>query len=316
MNSSESENKMVLGENKVVHYALQLLALSLLLIMCFRIIEPFLTLLIWGSVLAIALYPVYKGLSKKLKGRNALPAVLITVLNLVIIIGPAAWLLFATVREVAELGSAYRSGQFSIPAPAEKIKDWPVIGSTVFKYWTDASNNLGALIVEHRDQVKSVLLKALELLSSTAQGILLLAGSIIIAGVLLAYAKPAAAFARALLVHLTGKAGNALTDSAELTVRSVVKGILGVAVIQAMLAGIGFVVAGIPLAGLWTLVCLILAIVQVGLLPVSLGVIIYIWSEGTTTTAVLLTIWMVLVGIVDNILKPILLGQGAPAPWW
>ena len=85
MNSSESENKMVLGENKVVHYALQLLALSLLLIMCFRIIEPFLTLLIWGSVLAIALYPVYKGLSKKMKGRNALPAVLITPAPMVVV---------------------------------------------------------------------------------------------------------------------------------------------------------------------------------------------------------------------------------------
>ena len=69
-----------------------------------------------------------------------------------------------------------------------------------------------------------------------------------------------------------------------------------------------------PFAGLWTLVCLILAIIQVGLAPVSIGVIIYIWSTADTLTAILLTIWMVLVGIMDNILKPIMLGKGAPAP--
>ena len=86
------------------------------------------------------------------------------------------------------------------------------------------------------------------------------------------------------------------------------------AVIQSILAGIGFVLAGIPFAGLWILVCLILSIVQVGILPVSVGVIIYIWSAADTLTATIFTIWMVLVGISDNILKPILLGKGAPAP--
>ena len=108
--------------------------------------------------------------------------------------------------------------------------------------------------------------------------------------------------------------GIEMTQLAEVTVRNVAKGILGVAFIQSMLAGVGFVLAGIPLAGLWIVISLVLAIVQVGILPVSVGVIIYIWGHGSTLTAILLTVWMLFVGVIDNILKPIMLGKGAPVP--
>ena len=98
------------------------------------------------------------------------------------------------------------------------------------------------------------------------------------------------------------------------TIRNVVKGILGVAIIQSSLALAGFLVAGIPYAGIWFFLCLVLAIVQIGILPVSIGVIIYIWSHGDSLTATLLTVWMAAVGLLDNVLKPILMGKGAPVP--
>jgi predicted PurR-regulated permease PerM len=301
-------------DNTVVHYSIQLLALALLLVWCFKILEPFITLFVWGAVLAITLYPMHSGLTNKLKGRNAWSAVLITVLLLAIIIGPAVWLLFATVGEFRDLGEAYRAGNFHIPPPTEKVKEWPLIGSTAYNYWSQASKDLTALVGEHSDQVKSVLLTLFDLLKNTGKGIVLFTLSIIVSGVMLAYAKPAGNFMKALLTKIAGKVGENMAESAELTVRNVAKGVLGVAVIQSILAGIGFVLAGIPFAGLWILVCLILAIVQVGLLPVSAGVIIYIWSSADTLTATLLTVWMLFVGVIDNVLKPILLGKGAPAP--
>jgi len=170
------------------------------------------------------------------------------------------------------------------------------------------------LITEHSEQVKVISLKFLDLLASTGKGIVLFTLAVVASGVLLAYAKPSGEFVKALFVKLMGNMGAEMTGLAEITVRNVAKGILGVAFIQSMLAGVGFVLAGIPLAGLWIVICLVLAIVQVGLLPVSVGVIIYIWSHGTTTTAVLLTIWMIFVGVIDNVLKPIMLGKGAPVP--
>src|SRR6187399_531838 len=130
--SSSSPNPEGTSRNPVVHYALQLLALALLLIWCFRIVEPFISPFVWGGVLAITLYPLHNSLTKRLKGRSIWSAVMITILMLLLIIGPAVWLLFATVDEVKELGNAYRSDALHIPPPAEKVKTWPIIGSTVY----------------------------------------------------------------------------------------------------------------------------------------------------------------------------------------
>jgi predicted PurR-regulated permease PerM len=173
---------------------------------------------------------------------------------------------------------------------------------------------LSGFISHHQEDAKNIVLGALGLLKNTGAGIVIFMVSIFISGFLLVYAESLAAFFRQLLIRIAGPTAESMTSVAALTVRNVAKGVLGVAVIQSILAGIGFVLAGIPFAGLWIIICLILAIVQLGLLPVSVGVIIYIWGHADTTTAVLLTIWMIFVGIIDNILKPIMLGKGAPAP--
>ena len=105
---------------------------------------------------------------------------------------------------------------------------------------------------------------------------------------------------RKLFSRLIGHSRLDMAEVSVITIRNVVKGILGVAFIQAALAAGGFLVAGIPAAGIWALLCLILSIIQIGVLPVSIGIIIYIWSTGSTTSATLLTIWMILVGLSDN----------------
>lgn len=312
--TNDESNPGGTSQNPFISNAIQLLALSLLLIWCFHILEPFISLLVWAMVLAIALYPLHQILAKKLRGRNAWSATIITVLMVLLIIGPSVWLLMASVKELKELGQAYRAGEISIPPPPEKVKDWPVIGPQANELWSEASSNLSTLVSEHRDQVKKVLLTLFDLLASTSKGILLFMAAIIISGVLLAYAKPAGELAKALFIRIAGKYGDNMAEMAEVTVRNVAKGILGIAILQSLLAGVGLVIAGVPFAGLWILLCLILAIVQIGILPVSIGVIIYIWGSADTLTATLLTIWMILVGISDNILKPIMLGKGAPAP--
>jgi predicted PurR-regulated permease PerM len=93
-----------------------------------------------------------------------------------------------------------------------------------------------------------------------------------------------------------------------------VKGILGVAIIQTTMAALGFFIAGVPFAGLWTILCLILAIIQIGVGSIAIPVVIYMFSVSDTTTAIILAIWLGITLLADNILKPILLGRNAPAP--
>jgi predicted PurR-regulated permease PerM len=89
---------------------------------------------------------------------------------------------------------------------------------------------------------------------------------------------------------------------------------LGVALIQGLLAGMGFMIAGVPGAGVWAFLCIFLAIIQIGIAPVAIPVIIYMFYTASTMTAILLTIWLILVMVSDNFLKPVLLGRGAPVP--
>jgi predicted PurR-regulated permease PerM len=155
---------------------------------------------------------------------------------------------------------------------------------------------------------------ALGLLASTGAGVLQLIASIIITGIFLHYAEAGGVTIRKIFTRIAGDQGEHFAELSEVTIRNVVKGILGVAVIQSLLAAIGFVVAGVPFAGLWTVLCLVLAIVQIGVGPVVLGVVIYMFATADALTATLLMVWLILVSISDNILKPILLGRGAPAP--
>ena len=110
------------------------------------------------------------------------------------------------------------------------------------------------------------------------------------------------------------KMGAGFVELAHGTVRSVARGVVGISLIQSILFGIGAMVADIPLAGLWTFVAFILAIVQVGPGLVIIPVIIFAWSSMDTFSAAILTAYMVPVMLLDNVLKPIVMGRGLPVP--
>jgi len=314
MKSVNKQSEYGLFDNKVIHYALQLLALSLLIYFCFEIIKPFVTLLIWASVLAITLHPLHKRFTRLLKGRKWISAFVITLIMFLLIIGPATMLMLATADEFKVLSVAYTEGNLQIPPPSENVKDWPVIGNALFWLWTDASVNITGFITKHIETIKPYALRLLDLLSSVGMGILLLMASFLVAGFLLVYGESEAELANMFFSRLVGKQADAMQESVAITVRNVAKGVIGVAFIQGIMAGAGLLLAGVPLAGLWALIGMVLCIVQIGMMPVSIGVVIYIWSAADTTTAILLTIWMLFIGIIDNILKPIMMGIGAPAP--
>jgi predicted PurR-regulated permease PerM len=139
--------------------------------------------------------------------------------------------------------------------------------------------------------------------------------AIIIAGILLANSSGGNRTAHAITQRLADEKGADFADLAEATVRSVANGILGVAaLIQSLLAGLGFMVAGVPAAGLWALLCLILSLAQIGIAPVLIPIIIYLFYTADTFTAVAFLIWIIPLTLIDNILKPILLGRGVKTP--
>jgi predicted PurR-regulated permease PerM len=204
--------------------------------------------------------------------------------------------------------------EIKIPPPPDNIDTWPLIGKSLKREWYEVPENLKATLTRFQPQLKAISLWLLKTAMGTALGLVQFALSIIIAGIFMANAKGGGNMARDLFVRLAGERGADFADISTKIVRSVVKGILGVAIIQALLAGIGFLAAGVPGAGLWASLCLFLAIIQIGIFPVVIPVIIYIFYSADTFTAGLLTGWLILVSLLDNLLKPILLGRGAPVP--
>jgi predicted PurR-regulated permease PerM len=113
---------------------------------------------------------------------------------------------------------------------------------------------------------------------------------------------------------VAGNRGDEFAGVVNMTIGNVVKGILGVALIQAIITGLGFLFAGIPLAGLWTLLVFIFAVLQLPPAIIVVPIMAYMFSEKELTPAIIWTIYLMIAGLSDNILKPILLGKGAPVP--
>ncbi len=310
MDSEESKS----GVSPVILQAIRIGALAIILYYCYEIILPFLTPLLGGSIFAIALYPLHARITHWMKGRDNWSAIIITLVTLLTVILPAALFMLSTAGEFKDLATAYKAGKFSIPPPSITVKDWPLIGTKTYAYWSQASSDFQQLVNQHAEEIKNIMIRLFDMLASAGGGLIQLALSIIIGGVLLAYEASAGKFARSFFVSMAGKKGEEMVSVAKATVLNVAKGVIGVSAFQALLAGLGMVIAGVPLAGFWALVCMILAVIQIGVLPVSIGVIIYIWNTSDPLTASLLTVWMLIVGVIDNILKPYLMGKGSSIP--
>jgi predicted PurR-regulated permease PerM len=314
MNPSDKRSKEESYLELATDIAIRIGVLALLIAWCFQILRPFITLVIWGTIIAIAFYPVCAKLGNLLGNRIKTAASIMTAITLLLIILPSIQMVGSLVDGMTYLNDKIQSGEIKVPPPPENIDSWPVIGKPLKSSWHEASVNLKATLTRYAPQLKTISLRLLELAMSTAMGLLHFTLSVIIAGVLMANAKGGGNLVKDLFVRLAGERGNDFADSSTITIRNVVKGILGVAILQGFLAGIGFAVAGVPGAGVWAFLCLFLAIIQIGIAPVAIPVTIYMFYSADTLTAVVLMVWLILVMLSENFLKPILLGRGAPVP--
>ena len=314
MESNNSQHAMSIPFGKIVDTLIRLIVLFFLIGWCFTILNPFFLILIWAAVIAIAIYPLYNIFVKMFRKRKTLAAVVLTLLMLSILIIPS-WLVTQSLfDEVSHLRELNKQGALLIPPPGENTANWPSVTKPILDFWKLASENLESATVKYSTQLKSAGVWLLSAAAGIGTGIVQFVVSIIIAGVLLAYSDSVGSAATKIFLKLAGNNREDFATTTVITIRSVVKGILGVAVIQAVMAGLGFFIAGVPYAGVWTVGCLFFAVIQVGAAPIAIPVIIYMFSATDTLTAVLLAIWLGITLVSDNILKPLLLGRGAPAP--
>lgn len=298
----------------MIQLVIRLGLLALLIVWTFILIRPFVPILAWAVVLAVALNPVFILLAKILGGRPWLAAVILTLINLAILIGPATWLGLGAVEGIKDIAGQLNAGELVVPSPQQAIKTWPLVGPQLYELWDQASTNIRSVLREVVPYLKPIATTMLGLAGDAGLGTLMFLLSVVVAGFFFPYGSQLVAAGRGFLSRIVPEQSEHFLELAGATIRAVSQGVIGVAVIQALLAGIGFKLAGIPSAGLLAFAVMLLSIVQIGAAIVLLPAIVWIWFDKDIPTALLLTVFLGIVSVIDNILKPLVMGRGLTTP--
>jgi len=299
---------------QAIEIAIRLGVIFLILAWCLQILSPFISLVAWGGIIAVAIYKPFLKLVDKLGGRKKLAVTVTAIASIAVILIPVISLSSSLIESATTIGSQISTGKVHIPPPSESVHEWPLIGEKTYGVWHQASVDLSALLEKYPDQLTTVGKRLLGAAKGAGLGVLQFIISMLIAAAFLSSAQPIGAAMHRLFTRLAGDRGEPLLNLSTATIRSVAVGVIGIAFIQALLGGLGMMFAGVPAAGLLAIVILVLAIAQLPPILVLLPVIFYVFSVESSTVAVVFMIWSILVSMSDAFLKPMLLGRGVDAP--
>ncbi|MEJ2309885.1 MAG: AI-2E family transporter [Gammaproteobacteria bacterium] len=296
---------------------IQIAVIGFLVVGSYKIVSPFIGILLWGLVLAVSLHPLHRKLVKKLGGKEGQSATIIVLCGILLIGVPSVLMGLSTVNFAEKAGEAVKSGIISIKPPPASVSGIPAIGNKLSDMWTQMSVDMPAWLEKYKSRISEMVKRGVNTFISIASGLFMFSAALIIAGVMLAYGEAGSAAIRRIFLKLVGNPakGDELYNLSIATIRSVAIGVIGVALIQALLLAVGFMLADIPAAGLLAILVLILGILQLPALLVSLPVIAYLWWSGDSTMSnVIFTLYFLVAGMADNFLKPLLLGRNVDAP--
>ena len=294
---------------------IKIVLLSLLLLWSFYIVRPFVTIIIWSIIVAVSLYPFHQKLLKLFKGKKqGLVTTIFVLILLVLIVVPTINLTSSVIDSGQELYQQFDAGTLKIPPPAETVKEWPLIGEKLYTNWSSASQDLEDFITKYKDEIADSLGWLFSSFAGLMGSVALALFALIFAGVFMMSAESGYRKGVEFANRLVAGRGEEFMQMCVSTIRSVVKGILLVAIIQAVLAYFGFLVIGLPAASLFALLVLVMAIIQIPVIVAMIPAIAIVFSFADTTPAIIFTIYAVIVALSDNFLKPMLLGKGLDTP--
>jgi len=300
--------------SQAIEISIRLGLIFVIVAWCLKILMPFVSVIVWGAIIAIAVYKPFLSLMGKMGGREKLAATSISVIGIAIILVPVIWLSASLVESATNMGTQIIDGTIKLPVPPENVRSWPLVGEKVYGLWQQASANIVAFAHKYPEQVSAIGVKLLSLAAGVSGAVLQFVISMLIAGVFLSSADTISQVMQNFAQRLMGEPGGKIVGLSTATVRSVAVGVLGIALIQGILAGVGMMLADVPAAGLIAFVVLVFAIAQLPPFLVLVPVVFYVFSVSSTTVAVVFMIWAILVSMSDMVLKPLLLGRGVDVP--
>jgi predicted PurR-regulated permease PerM len=281
---------------------------------CLWVMAPFWSALFWGAVLAFASWPLMRLLTRALRGRESLAAGILTLGWMLLVAAPLVWLGFNLADHVRDATVFIKDVQVDgLPDPPTWLASIPLVGERLVGYWTTIDQQGAAMLASLKPYLGQV---GNWLLARSAQsGILELTLSIVFVFFFYRDGPRLAAFVLSLLERLIGDRAQYYVDLVAGTVQRVVNGVIGTAAAQAVLALVGFLIAGVPGALVLGIGTFLLSLVPMGPPLIWIPATAWLAWKGEYGMAIFLGLWgTFIVSGVDNVLKPYLISRGGNLP--
>ncbi|HBH29124.1 MAG: AI-2E family transporter [Desulfofustis sp. PB-SRB1] len=312
MNHNQPDDRSF--EKKIIEVVIKISVLFLLIVIAVQIVYPFLMPIAWGIIIAVAVEPLVRIVAGWLGGRRKIVATLFAIVTIGLLLIASFKLASTSVEMAQQLSADLQGEQIVVPPPPDAVQTWPIIGEPVYEAWNLASSNLAVALEKFGPQLRKAGLFLFDTISGGIGQVLLFIISIAISAAFLATAERSTAIATRVVSKFAGTQGAKIIALSTATIRGVMQGVIGVAFIQAVLALIGMMAVGVPAAGVWAVLVLVLAVIQLPPLLILFPIALWVFSFASTVPAVFFLIWALIVSGCDSILKPVLMGRGVDAP--
>lgn len=293
-----------------------ILVLSLLMVGTLWILLPFLPALIWSATIVVATWPMFIGMQRRLWNRRWLATTVMIVAMLVIVVAPLATAVVTLIGHASAISDEVQTlGQQGLPQPPEWLAQIPVIGERASAEWQAlAAAGPGGLVAKVQPYAVKAAAWAFARLGSVGILFVHLALTMVISAILFTEGERAGRSLVRMARRLGGDRGEEMVRLAGQSIRAVALGIIVTAVTQSLLGGLGLWVTGVPLPGFLTALMLVLCIAQIGPFPVLLSSVAWLYWQDSPTLATLLLVLSVIIGMLDNVMRPLLIRRGADLP--
>ena len=298
-----------------IERALALVLLAILIWLTLQILLPFAGPLVWSITLAVALWPLFQRLRLALGGRTGLAAACITLVLVLVVVVPLGRLALVI---GSELDDAVRLGadmfRTPLPPPPEFLVQLPVIGPKVQAFWTQLMTDREPVLVQALPYLRTGAGWLVHFGAGLGLAVLQALFAVLLTGLMLANGEICADYLRRFVRQVAGPRAMEVVDLAATTVRSVALGVVGTAMIQGMLAFLGYLIAGVPSPGVLAALVFVVGLIQIPVLLAILPVVAWVYIGGQTEWSIFLLVWGLIVGTIDNFLRPWLMSQGSTMP--
>jgi predicted PurR-regulated permease PerM len=291
--------------------------LAVIVVGCYFVLQPFLSAMLWAFILCCATWPVFLRVRKLARGSDGWASLMMTLAIAAVVLAPFVIVGVSLADNAAELlEGGKRLVAEGPPEPPEWVGKLPLIGSRAEAYWASFAHDKTRLLSELKNYIDPLRNFAIASGEVLARGIMQLALSVFIAFFVYRDGEAMTRRLMATIVRIFGERGRHLATLATNTMRGVVYGILGTALIQGILVAVGFALAGVPAAPLFGLATFFLSPLPIGPPLIWLPAALWLFNHGSTGWAIFMLVWGVaVVSSVDNVIKPLIISRGSNMPF-